>query len=96
MLIGPARRIHNFLNCAGLVNFLEEYSPDVVINTHFLGSEVMVDMKRRGMLKHTKLVTIVTDYLMHSFWVDKAIDYYCVAQEASKEHLMKRELHHPL
>ena len=39
------------------------------------------------------LITIVTDYLMHSFWVDKAIDYYCVAQDASKEHLIKRGIY---
>lgn len=90
IFIAPARRIGNFLNCARLVNFLNQYNPDVVINTHFLGSEVMADMKRRGMLEDTKLITVVTDYFMHSFWVDKTIDYYCVAQDESKEHLIKR------
>lgn len=90
VFIGPARRINNFLNCARLVDFLRQYNPDIIINTHFLGSEVMADMKRRGMLKDTKLITVVTDYLMHSFWVDRAIDYYCVAQDESKEHLIKR------
>src|SRR4030042_1348617 len=50
----------------------------------------MADMRRRGTLKDTKIITVVTDYLMHSFWVDKDIDYYCVAQEDSKEHLIKR------
>ncbi|MEA3305781.1 MAG: hypothetical protein U9R52_03090, partial [Candidatus Omnitrophota bacterium] len=90
MFIAPARRIHNFLNCFRLVHFLKRYNPDIIINTHFLGSEVMADMKRRGMLKDAKLVSVVTDYFMHSFWVDNAIDYYCVAQEESKEHLMKR------
>ena len=47
-------------------------------------------MKRHGMLKDAKLITVVTDYFMHSFWVDKAIDYYCVAEDATKEHLIKR------
>ena len=90
MLIAPARRINNFLNCSRLVSFLKEYNPNVIINTHFLGSEVMVDMKRHGMLKDAKLVSVVTDYFMHSFWVDKKIDYYCVAQDATKKHLAKR------
>ena len=89
-LIGPARRINNGLNCGQLVKFLNEYNPDAAINTHFIGSEVMADMRRRGMLKNTKLITVVTDYLMHSFWVDKYTDYYCVAQDESREHLIKR------
>jgi len=90
LFIAPARRISNFLNCAGLTAFLKQYNPDVIINTHFLGVEVASDMRRQGMLKETELITIVTDYLMHSFWVDKRSDYYCVAQNESKEHLIKR------
>jgi processive 1,2-diacylglycerol beta-glucosyltransferase len=89
-VISLARRINNALNCGNLVRFLNEYKPDIVINTHFLGSEVMADMKRRGMLKDTQIITVVTDYFMHSFWVDRDIDYYCVAQNESKEHLVKR------
>ncbi len=84
------RRLHNGLGFAGLERFLNEYNPALVINAHFLGSEVMVHMKKKGMLKDTKLVSVVTDYMMHSFWVDKTIDYFCVAQEESKKHLIKR------
>lgn len=89
-IIGAARRINHFLNCKKLVNFLKEYNPDVVINTHFIGVEVMGDMRRRGMLKDAKLIPVVTDYFMHSFWIDKFMDYYCVAQDESKAHLIKR------
>ncbi|MBU4376395.1 MAG: glycosyltransferase [Candidatus Omnitrophica bacterium] len=84
------RRLHNSLGFAGLEKFLGEYNPDIVINTHFLGSEVMVHMKKKGMLKNTKLVSVVTDYMMHAFWVDKMIDYFSVAQEESKKDLMNR------
>lgn len=84
------RRIHNSLGFQDLVKFLNEYDPAIVINTHFLGSEVMAHMKRKGMLKSTKLVSIVTDYMPHSFWVDRVIDYYCVAQEETKKKLTAR------
>ena len=84
------RRLHNSLGFAGLEKFLNEYNPDIVINAHFLGSEVMVHMKKKGMLKNTKLISVVTDYMMHSFWVDRMIDYYCVAQEESKKDLINR------
>ncbi len=89
-LIGLTRRINHFLNCKKLVDFLKDYNPDIAINTHFLGIEVMGNMKRRGLLKNTKVISVVTDYFMHSFWVDKDIDCYCVAQDESKEHLIKR------
>ena len=84
------RRLHNSLGFQGLVKFLNEYNPDLVINAHFLGSEVMVNMKKKSMLKNTKLISVVTDYMPHSFWVDKTIDYYCVAQEETKKELTKR------
>lgn len=88
--IALARRINHSLNCARLVDFLKQYNPDVILNTHFLGIEVMAHMKRQGMLQDTELISVVTDYFMHSFWVDKAVDYFCVAQEESKNHLIKR------
>jgi processive 1,2-diacylglycerol beta-glucosyltransferase len=88
--IALARRINHSLNCARLVDFLKQYNPDVILNTHFLGIEVMAHMKRQGMLRDAKLISVVTDYFMHSFWVDKAVDYFCVAQEESKMHLIKR------
>lgn len=84
------RRLHNLLGFAGLEDFLSEYNPDIVINTHFLGGEVMVHMKKKGMLKNTKLVSVVTDYMMHAFWVDKMIDYFLVAQDESRKDLVNR------
>jgi len=92
IFVAPIRRMVIGLNSARLVSFLNEYNPDIIINTHFLGNELAADMKRRGMLKNNKVITVVTDYMMHSFWVDKEIDYYCVAQEESKKHLMKRAI----
>ncbi|MBN1872246.1 MAG: UDP-N-acetylglucosamine 2-epimerase [Candidatus Omnitrophica bacterium] len=90
LVIRPLRRIHNRINCSRLVEFIKDFEPHVAVNTHFLGSEVMADMKRKGLLENTKLISVVTDYFMHSFWVDSDIDYYCVAQEESKAHLTKR------
>ncbi len=89
-LVAMARRINNGPNSRGLEKFLLHYKPDVVVHTHFLSSEVMAAMKRRGELKDTRMLSVVTDYMMHSFWVEKEIDMFCVAQEASKEHLMPR------
>jgi len=88
--VALARRINNAMHCRKLEDFLNDYNPDIILNTHFLGSEVMANMRRKGKLKDSKLITVVTDYMMHSFWVDKEADYYCVAQEDSKAHLLKR------
>ncbi len=89
-IVAPLRRFHNARHCRGLEAFLRDYNPDVVINTHFLGSEVMADMKRRGLLPSCTLLSVVTDCMMHSFWLDPDIDCYCVASEQSKRDLVKR------
>lgn len=84
------RRLNNGAGCKGFERFLLDYKPDVIVNTHFLGSEVMASMRRRGLLKEAKLMSVVTDYMMHSFWIDNEIDIFCVAQEASKKDIMRR------
>jgi len=90
LMVAPLRRLNNSINCKGLVSFLKDFAPDICINTHFLGSEVMSHMKKGGLLSDTKLITSVTDYFMHSFWLNKYTDHYCVADEASRSDLEKR------
>lgn len=88
LLIAPMRRFNNWLNSGKLVKHLLETNPDVVISTHFFASEVMADMKRKGILK-SRLVTVVTDYKLHSWWVSDSIDTYVVADLETREDLLR-------
>ncbi len=84
--VAIARRYMNWLHSRNFVKFLLETKPDVVLSTHFLANEVISNLKSKGLLD-TKLVTVVTDYRMHAFWVAKHIDLYVVGSEEARDDL---------
>ena len=75
---------------SGLVRrFVQEEKPDMIISTHFYAAEIFASAKRRGEIQ-TKLVTVVTDVIPHSFWINPGTDVYWVMAEESKEELLRR------
>lgn len=88
LLISKMRRLNNWLNSKPLVKYLLDKQPDVIISTHFLATEVISDMKKSGALK-SHLVTVVTDYRLHSWWIADCVDTYVVADDDAKDDLLK-------
>lgn len=71
-----------------LAKFVRDFHPDALIFTHFLGWGAL------GHLKHSKILNIpfycvVTDFAIHSFWINKHINKYYVATEGEKR-VLKR------
>jgi len=81
------RHIFNWLHSRRLANFLAEYKPDVIINTHFLAPDVISMMPKSKINAH--VITVVTDYKMHSFWIAKRTNTYVVTYKETKEDLVK-------
>ncbi|RKQ88916.1 MGDG synthase family glycosyltransferase [Brockia lithotrophica] len=69
---------------APLLARLRELSPDLVISTHFLATQELAELRARGELL-APLVTVVTDYAVHPFWVHPANDLYFVGSREGKE-----------
>lgn len=88
-LISKGRRIINWMNCQAFENFILQEKPDVVVSTHFLATEIIGNLKKMGRYDG-RIVTIVTDYGLHSFWVHKFNDEYIVASEDTKQDLAQR------
>ena len=88
LLISRLRRINNWINTKKFREYLINTKPDVIISTHFLGSEVIADMKKKGILT-SRLITVVTDYRLHSWWVQKDTDVYIVSNEDAKDDLVR-------
>lgn len=88
MIVSKARRFNNWLNSKKLVAYLLETKPDVIISTHFFASEVIAVLRKKGALK-SHLITVVTDYRMHSWWVAGCVDTYVVAGQAAAEDLVR-------
>ncbi len=84
-----ARRIVNQLNTKPLRDLIIKEKPDLILCTHFLAPEVIGNMKNKGLID-TKLVTVITDFKPHTFWVHSGIDYYIVADQYTKDELVKR------
>lgn len=88
MLIARMRRFNNWLSSGKLANYLFDTKPDVVISTHFFASEVIADLKKNSGLK-SRLITVVTDYRLHSWWVAEPTDTYVVAGEDARNDLIR-------
>ncbi len=74
------RRIYNFVNAYGFHTYLEKENFDYIISTHFLGNEVASALKRSGKIR-SKIISVVTDYDVHSIWLAEGIDHYAVASD---------------
>ena len=79
-LTNSIRRLINGCALKKFERFLCDYQPDVVIATHFMTNEIVSYLKQKGRL-NCRLVTAVTDFKVHSFWIAKEVDTYAVAAE---------------
>ncbi len=89
---GPIRsffRLSNKLQAKGFEQQLIELNPDTIVGTHFFPMDVAALLKQGGKIA-SRLVTVVTDYLPHSFWIAPGIDLYTIGSQEGKEELVKR------
>ncbi|MDI6783481.1 MAG: glycosyltransferase [bacterium] len=90
----PAARIRisaDHFNSRKFTRFLNEYNPDIVVNTHFLAPELIASLKKRNKTKVPQ-VTCITDYTAHSFWVNPYVDRYYVGADIVKQELIKQKI----
>ncbi len=79
--------IGNYLGCRKFVTYLIEEKFDYIISTHFLNSELVANLKLRNKIQ-AKLITGITDFGVHPFWVSKGTDLYVVASGSTKNKLL--------
>ncbi|MBU0895117.1 MAG: glycosyltransferase [Candidatus Omnitrophica bacterium] len=94
ILVSKLRRLNNWFNSKKLREYLLEWKPDAIISTHFFASEVIGDMKKQGILR-SRLITVITDYGSHSWWIADKTDAYVVACEDTKGDLIKWGVEEP-
>jgi processive 1,2-diacylglycerol beta-glucosyltransferase len=80
------RRFMDNINARKFTSFIQDGSWDVIVSTHFLATQLLGEMKSKNKL-YSPLVTIVTDYGIHAYWIEPNCDYYIVANSASQRHL---------
>ncbi|MCM8780195.1 MAG: hypothetical protein NC914_03505, partial [Candidatus Omnitrophica bacterium] len=90
LLRKPIRKIatlFNRMNSKEFMHFLCRENPHAIISTHFLPSEVAAALKFNRKID-SKVITVVTDFAVHPFWVSPGIDKYVVATEYTKHKLI--------
>ncbi len=86
IIVSKIRRVNNWLNSRKLIKYISVMKPDVIISTHFFASEAVAYIKCSGNRCMSKLITVVTDYRLHSWWIAEGTDTYVVAgDDAAKE-----------
>jgi processive 1,2-diacylglycerol beta-glucosyltransferase len=84
--------------------FVKQFKPDAVVCTHYLPLETMAHLERQGEFKRDGVggsivpdkrprplvVSVVTDFEAHAFWMEPCVDLYCVAAEETKARLVAR------
>jgi processive 1,2-diacylglycerol beta-glucosyltransferase len=91
IFVSAIRRLNNWANSKKLVKFILETKPDIVISTHFFASEILADLKQKGIAK-SRLITVITDYRPHAWWICSSTDCYVVAGEDVKSELIRRHI----
>lgn len=90
--IPPDSIFQRFLNGLGkeeFVKFIQALQPDLVICTYPTVAGVLAQKRLKGIL-NVPLVTIVTDYAVHSQWIHPGVDHYIVGCEMVKKGLEAR------
>jgi processive 1,2-diacylglycerol beta-glucosyltransferase len=82
------RSTHNHFHSRDLEALLVRENPDVIITTHFYPAEVVARLKNRGHLR-SRLIVVVTDFLVHRFWVNPGADLYVGMMEETREDLSR-------
>jgi processive 1,2-diacylglycerol beta-glucosyltransferase len=82
------RWLHRY-TALNLRQYVDQLSPDVVVCTHAFPCGVMAEYKRE-FPDAPAVVGVVTDFVVHPFWIHRNIDAYAVATPAMRQTLIAR------
>ena len=72
-----------------LERFVTSYAPGAIVCTHMFPLTVLQRLKRQGNLRQP-LYCVITDYMVHSMWINDVVDGYFLASDATREAMIAR------
>ncbi len=72
-----------------LERFVASYAPDAIVSTHMFPLTVLQRLKRQGALRQP-LYCVITDYMVHSMWVNDDVDGYFLASDPTRDAMIAR------
>jgi len=86
----PDSMIQRFLKQLGrcdLLKYIQSFAPDLIVCTYPTVSSILAQLRLEQILQ-VPVITVITDYTVHSYWVHPGVDRYMVACEEVKENLV--------
>ena len=77
----------DWLNTRPLVRLLLASPPRMAICTNFLPAEILLHLRRKKILD-IPVGVVITDYDLHAMWLYRGVDWYFVACEETKVHMV--------
>jgi len=87
-------RLHHIIgnmHLSALLDYVKSFRPDAIVFTHFLGWDALSKLRSSKIL-NIPFFCIVTDFAVHSLWINKNIYKYYVASEGEKRLLSTHNL----
>ncbi|MFN8635355.1 MAG: glycosyltransferase [Chloroflexota bacterium] len=72
-----------------LERFVSTFEPDAIVCTHMFPLTVLQRLKRQGALRQP-LYCVITDYMVHSMWINDIVDGYFLASEPTRYAMLMR------
>jgi len=88
--VQPRSKSQHFLNQMGRSEFLQYiqvFKPDFIVCTYPTVSSILAQLRLEQLLQ-VPIITVITDYTVHSHWVHPGVDCYIVACEEVQESLL--------
>lgn len=82
-----SQRLLNQIGRSHFLNYIQQFEPDIIICTYPTVSSILAQLRVEQIL-HVPLITVITDYTVHSHWVHPGVDCYIVACAKVKESLV--------
>jgi processive 1,2-diacylglycerol beta-glucosyltransferase len=79
------------MHLAPLLKYVKDFKPDGIVFTHFLGWDALASLKSLKIFD-IPFFCVVTDFAVHSLWINKHVYKYYVASEGEKRVLMSHNI----
>lgn len=92
-------KVVNNLMSFRIKRLIREFKPDLVVCTHPFPLQMLSELKRKKKIT-IPVVAVLTDYIIHSFWLQPNVDAFLVAHECMKLDMVRKgiagETIHPI
>jgi processive 1,2-diacylglycerol beta-glucosyltransferase len=86
------RFLTDYISAQRFVKLLKAEKPEIILSTHFLLSSIITVFKRKVPSSKLRLLTIITDYNLHPYWIGEGVDLYIVSCGYVRDELQKRAI----